>query len=592
MRRRRRGPLSSVLLVAGCIALGMWALYLVVANWVLSSWLEHRLSRQPETQRLELGSAWTIWPGRVHVRGFRFRHAEEDLQLELGFERATLDVELFSLAERVLHVRSLDADGTTFRFRRLLDDPGAQPLRVRALPTFDGLPVEPRAQAEEEEDGGDPSRLWSLRIEGIEASVRELWVDEFRYEGSGRITGAFWFAPDRELEIYDSRVTLGPAPLGFGRIEPIAQRIQGTIEGRVRRLDVSDDAPGGWGVFRQFTLHGELDAEVASLGWTRAYLPNGTALEQGNGPLSVALHLDDGKFTPESRVRFRTADLRLRRGDRVARGDADLSLGVTSGEGRLALRGERIAVSRLGAIEGLELALRGDALDLAEPWTMTSGRASVDRVRVPDLSELGNGGKLRFHGGALDGRARATLDRFGRVRGSLALNGRGVQASIGELRVHGTGRAETSFAQPRLGKSAASLSDAELELAHFSFATPHGASGPGSLTASARRVELAGGRPRRFEVDFKAAFGEAEGVMDALEIADTGLARLGRAFVDLEDLRVQGSVRRDARGLLVRLSRARTDGVSVSGAIAPREPARGRFAIDLGLIEFDVEVEP
>jgi hypothetical protein len=607
MRRWHRSPLVRVSSIAALIAAACWALYLVIANGMLATgYLESRVTA-PNERLLELGSAWTLWPGRVHVKEFRFRYAEEKLELELRLARATLQIELGALVGRKLHVRQLDADGMRFRMRRLLDDPEQQPLRARALARIDGLPDSPRARPEEPDERPlDQRKLWTLEIAGIDARVEELWIDELRYVGPGLIRGAFRFEPARELEVRESRVTLGPGPLGFGQLGPIASKIEGTISGHVETLDVSDDAPLGWPAFRHFTLDGALQADVADLGFVKAYAEStDVEIGAGEGELELAFRLDRGRFGPDDRVEYRTARLDLGSKPVSARGDARIVLDTTERDGRLRgrarLAGRRIQIGAtsarpLATVRDFELELVGDNVDLAEDWRAYAGSLKLPSVRLPELARLNalrNGGDWKLSSGALSGSASAELDREGGVSGRIALQAESATARIGKLRVRATGSARASLVRPSLDAPAGQLRDARLDLGHFSFATPTGSSGPGKLRARAARIELRDLRPRKFDIGFSSTFEEADGVLDALDVARTGVARAARWFVDLEDLRVQGNVRYDSGKLRVQIDRARTDGVDARGVVERRgDQERSQFEVDLGLFGFDLSSGP
>jgi hypothetical protein len=604
MRRWHRTPLVRVSSIAALIAAACWALYVLVANAVLvTGYLESRVT-SPDERLLELGSAWTLWPGRVHVRDFRFRLAEEDLELELRIERATVQIELGALVRRTFHVLHVDADGTRYRMRRLLDDPERHPLRARALARIEGLPDTPRARPEVDDPRPlEERKLWTLEITGIDARVAEIWIDELKYVGPGLIRGGFRFEPMREIEVRDSRVTLGPGPLGFGELRPIASRIEGSIGGHVETLDVSDDAPLGWPAFRHFTLHGALQADVADLGFVKAYAERSELeIGEGGGALELAFSLVRGRFGPEDRVEYRTARLDLGFKQVAARGDARVVLdtierdGQQRGRARLAGRRIQIGVSSarpLATVRDFELELVGDSVDLAKDWRAYAGHVKLPKIRLPELARLNalrNGGDWRLIGGALSGSASAELDQKGGASGRIALRAESAAARIGKLRVRATGSARTSLVRPDLRAPRGQLRDARLDLHRFSFVTPTGSSGPGKLSARSALVELRDLRPGQFEVDFSSAFDSADGVLDALDVARTGVARAARWFVDLDDLRVKGNVRYDSGKLRVQIDRARTDGVDAKGVMKRRgKEESSRFDVDLGLFGFEVK---
>lgn len=602
MRRLRRHPVVRLATIATLIAAALWLGYVIVANAVLgTNWLERRLSQTPEERLLVLGSAWTLWPGRVHVRDFRLRYGEEDLQLDLRFDRATLDIELFTLASRKLEVSRFSAEGLRFRMRRLLDDPAREPLRARALAKIEGLPETPLARPEAPDAPGGERKLWSFEIRGIDARLTELWVDEFRYAGPGRIRGAFRFAPDEEIEVRDSRVEIGPGPLGLGEVLPIATSIHGAVDGTVETLDVSDDARLGWRAFRNFTLRGSLDADVHDLGFVRAYLKSpDLALARGGGKLRVALQLDHGRFTPEARAEYRTSHAKL-----TAKGleiDGDLAVALDSfaeGErrrGRLRVASRRIALAHgerapPASVRDLDFQLVGSSIDLTRKWRARAGSVRVGALHVPDLALINaakNGGDWRVLGGSLTAALQADLDAHGRVTGDLTLATRDASARIGKINVSGTGSARASLNHSNLRGRTGQVRNARLDLERFAFSTRTGSSGPGRLTARASLIRYRALEPRDADVHFTTAFDSADRVLDALDVASSGVPRIARWFVDLERLRVAGTVRYREGKLRVDIDRAKTDGVDASGFVEQGEQPRSRFNIDLGLFDFDV----
>src|SRR5438067_7738519 len=75
--------------------------YLGGANVVLQSGLAERwINRHPERITVHWRAAWTIWPGTVHLRGFRLVSSDDHVQMELVIDRATVDVEPWPATDR------------------------------------------------------------------------------------------------------------------------------------------------------------------------------------------------------------------------------------------------------------------------------------------------------------------------------------------------------------------------------------------------------------------------------------------------------------------------------------------------------------
>src|SRR5262245_23260747 len=83
----------------------LWPLYLAVANvWLHRGGLERMLNRRPERLAIHWKSAWTVWPGVVHVRGFELRNQTRVYQWWVAVDRGTVDVDLWNLQNRELEI--------------------------------------------------------------------------------------------------------------------------------------------------------------------------------------------------------------------------------------------------------------------------------------------------------------------------------------------------------------------------------------------------------------------------------------------------------------------------------------------------------
>src|SRR5215203_4312914 len=89
-------------------ALALYPLYLVAGNWYLRSGdLEARLNRRPERLLIESETAWTLWSGVIHVRGFRIRNQTRTAQWWGSMDTATFEINLFDLRGRELIITGL-----------------------------------------------------------------------------------------------------------------------------------------------------------------------------------------------------------------------------------------------------------------------------------------------------------------------------------------------------------------------------------------------------------------------------------------------------------------------------------------------------
>src|SRR5262245_11507900 len=88
------------------------ALYLVPANLFINSPLgSWAVNRRPERLRVVWSSGWSVWPGRVHVRGLEVRGHQRNVRWWVTAERANGSIDLPGLFQRRFEVRDLEGTG-------------------------------------------------------------------------------------------------------------------------------------------------------------------------------------------------------------------------------------------------------------------------------------------------------------------------------------------------------------------------------------------------------------------------------------------------------------------------------------------------
>src|SRR5215208_2563314 len=106
--------LRIVLISLGLALLIAYPAYLAAGNWLLRGELQRRLNRRPESLAIRWRSAWTTWPGVVHVRGFEIRGQTTTIQWWAAVDRGRIDVDLVSLKERVFSAHGIEGEGVSF----------------------------------------------------------------------------------------------------------------------------------------------------------------------------------------------------------------------------------------------------------------------------------------------------------------------------------------------------------------------------------------------------------------------------------------------------------------------------------------------
>lgn len=282
-RRARR--LVLFLLAAVVIAyLG----YLVAAWYFLTNGrLKALVNRTPDRTTIDYESASSLWPGSVRVRGFRVRDRDRKAEWTFGLERARISFSIAALLRRQLHVTRLSGSGSTFRARnRLTAAQAADARRVALLPPIPGFPDPPRLQPDEVKPP-PTGREWPIRVDDLEVvDMRELWVDEYRYTGGGRLTGAFFLKPRSHAQIVRAQLTTEGGTLRVGT-DPLAEEVKATLRGKVEPWDPRD-FPGSR-MLRFLSGEGRATARLPDMELVNRLLGTlaGTRLERGGGLLAV-----------------------------------------------------------------------------------------------------------------------------------------------------------------------------------------------------------------------------------------------------------------------------------------------------------------
>ena len=324
-------------LVAGFAVL--WPLYLVAANlWLRQGGLERMLNRRPERLSIHWDSAWTLWPGVVHVRGFEIRNQTRVYQWWLAVDRGVVDVDVWNLQDRELLLGPLHGSGAAFRLRRRLDAPPRKRAgRPEHYPPIPGLANPPGRKPEElypRKPGREP---WHVRITGVQLEdVREVWIEEVRFAGQARVAGGFDVQARRRVEVRPSRVEIEAGTLALGggaNARPIFSDARGRVDAHVDPY-----APNqfkGWKVLRFASGRATLEGQVRSLAFLDVFFreTRWVDLRFAGGRTTVDFRLRRGRILPDTRLEARPDRITVAFLDYRAQGDGTVRWWVEADEG-------------------------------------------------------------------------------------------------------------------------------------------------------------------------------------------------------------------------------------------------------------------
>lgn len=518
--------------------------------------LEWVVGQSTDDVRLQLGRAYSPWPGRVVFRDLHLEIHDSAVHFDLRVPKGEVQVDLIALLDRRFEGSDLDASDASLRVRT------ARPHRSRErearLPNL-SAPKTPHGITR-------ASDLWGVAV-GIDRLVlKEVWIDDARLEGSVAVKGGFDLQPMDYLEVTPSTIDLSKTDVYFGN-DRLSRALRGSLDVDIPRTTVTQEA--GERLLEQGAIRAQLATHVESLAALGSYLPQGWGVGGGEGELSLDVRLRHLELDQDSRLTYRSPNLELRYHRLRASGASRLL--VARGKrvfARWSLIEPKLArgnkdgtqVVELGQAARLELALEADGpLHQLNP---ERGRADIEGMRVRDLSllqpALPRG--LQHIQGTLTGNAEGhyaegliRVDTSFRAT-NLALGSRSLRLS-GDAWLSAAGTSRAPFRKLELSKLNLDLRDARVTQGSSRSAPFRAALRTTSYTVGWRslraegpiRVELSDTRPleRATEVEppeiAKSLFG-----LEGLELSlQTQLSK------DVQDVRIlegkSGSARIDGR---------------------------------------------
>jgi len=478
--------LRRLVLAALVIAALLYPLYLAVGNaYLRGGWLEEQLNRRPERMWMHWSSAWTLWPGVVHVRGFSMRSQSSVFQWALAVDRAALEIDLLGLRRRELRIGPVRGSGVVFRLRRRLDaPPRSVPPRPELYPPIAGFSDPPRIKPEVvyPKPKGPPRPPWHMRFSEIDLDeVREIWVEEYRFAGRARVAGGFDTRVRRSLEVMPTRVEFLSGAFTLGGGAAILAEAHGRVDGRIERY--SPARFRGWDVFRFVTGRLKMDGKVTGLPFLELFFRQmrWVNLRVGPGPLKVDLRLRRGDILSGSRLDAQPGGITLGFLDYQATGFGGVTWSVVDAksaegrEGRLDLLFDRFHLQRRGYakahVQGRGLRVNAVSAAPRLGGFFLAKRLAIDmpRAEVPDLTFYNaylprqSALALTSGSGRMSGRFQATAPEW-KGTGELHLSAPGLGIRFEQKRLRGNVKLETRLRSVDLNDKQFDISGTDFEL--------------------------------------------------------------------------------------------------------------------------------
>lgn len=361
---RRFRVARKVAKVAGLLLVGTALVYLVGMNVFLRTHLfRDAIGSDPDSLLVDYTSAYSLWPGSIHVEGLSIRGKDSHVEWILRIDRCDFRAFLRELAYKKFHADHVRADGVSMRVRRRLDR--VTPETMSALPEVPGFEDPPIA------DVGPPPppltdatyNLWSIELDDVVAShVREVWVDTVRYSGELGVVGTWVFRPLRGLGVGPASVDVRWLDVSYGILEPWAAGVVGRLEVTIHPFDLQ--AVAGASILDQLTIRGDLGGTVRATNLAnRALEGDGVEISETDARFALHAELDHGVLRQGTHFHTEPFDVRVAAAGLIF--EASLRTDFTVGDGDVGYAELRVAAA--GVFEGRRR--RGQATSLAATFT-------------------------------------------------------------------------------------------------------------------------------------------------------------------------------------------------------------------------------
>jgi hypothetical protein len=238
----------------------------------------------------------------VHAEHVFVKVGDYNVEFAIDAKDVHVDVGLFALLSRRLHLGHLGIEDLAFHMRHKVQSSAGQEERLAAFPRIEGFADPPLYQGPEPAKiPDDQYNLWTIDIEDVDAEVSDIWIMEYRFQGSARATGGFRLKPARRLEVRPALLEIRSGRLDLGE-HPVAEELSGSIACRVRDHDIREHE--GFGVLKEVTAATRLEATATHLDFLNVYQKPGALRISGQGRLSTDTRLERGVLSEDSSARF------------------------------------------------------------------------------------------------------------------------------------------------------------------------------------------------------------------------------------------------------------------------------------------------
>lgn len=311
------------------ILLGLYGLYVGAATAFVHFGGMTALTRSEKDVRIDVTSGYSLYPGRLHLRGLRVQFKDYNVEMDIFAEAADLSIALHRLLEKRIHVHWVRASGVEYQMLHRVKDPKKSAARLAAFPD---IPAFSRpAYYDAPRPPRSTKKPWSLRVDSIEAEARFAWVLEYQVRGKMRAKGAFYTDPLHEAAVLPCEVVLRDATISVGE-EQIAHDVQGTLAFELAPFSVRD-APFSEVLPKISSRVSDFTALIDTLSFSNLYFSTEPVAFETRGQLAIDTTVSRGEIQPGSSASLALSPLVVvvqqegkKKGAKTVRGNAQVSL--------------------------------------------------------------------------------------------------------------------------------------------------------------------------------------------------------------------------------------------------------------------------
>ncbi len=278
--------------------------YLCAAFVFLNTRVFHWIVQiDPRDAVIEIGSAWSFFPGYVMMRDFRIRIEDPNIICQIHIPAAAVHVRLRDLLKKQVHFRNVLAEGINVGI-----DLKTKYQKLQYGDRPDVLTKEQKRKI-----------MWQLQFDQVRiSSVAAMRVAQWSFHGQAWVEGGFFFWPMVETEIRPARMVVSSGDI-FAyqvpfRAQPVVEGLSGTIFAQFIRFEPQNALDTQ--VFKFINARIGLAGRISDLQWMNRYFAQApdTEISSQKGNLDLFLDLEEGNLLPGTRLFAHVPQMTLLKG--------------------------------------------------------------------------------------------------------------------------------------------------------------------------------------------------------------------------------------------------------------------------------------